>query len=182
LNDRQLRRLSEARASGCCRSPLVIVGSLRGADGAREYLIESLKQCATSNDRVTIALEPLNRYESRLLNTVAETLEVVEAVGADNVGLLFDTFHANIEEADPAAAIGAAGSRLAHVHLADSNRWVPGYGHIDFHAAERALDRIGYGGAVVLEPLLRPRPDALLSVGGALRGSWAELPRGSTRP
>jgi len=152
---------------------VVIVGSLRGADGDPDLLVDSLHACASAND-VALALEPLNRYESRLLNTVASTLEMIERVDRENVGILFDTFHANIEEADPAAAIAAAGPRLAHVHLADSNRWVPGCGHVRFDRVWNALADIGYARSVVLEPLPRPDADALLRAGAEIRSSWPD--------
>ena len=118
---------------------VVIVGSLRGADGDMELLIESLRECAAYYIGVRIALEPLNRYESRLVNTVEEALAVIEKVGEENLGILFNTFHANIEEVSIGEAIRAAGDRLFHVHLADSNRWAPGFGHLPFTEAWTAL-------------------------------------------
>jgi len=150
---------------------VVIIGSLRGADGDLAILEESLRECASFID-VSLALEPLNRYESRLLNTIEETLQTVERVGSDNLGILFDTFHANIEEADQTTAIAVAGSRLVHVHLADSNRWVPGCGHVRFDEVWDALAGIGYARSVVLEPLLRPSADALLEAGAEIRARW----------
>jgi sugar phosphate isomerase/epimerase len=150
---------------------VVIVGSLRGADGDLDLLEESLRACASFND-VTLALEPLNRYESRLLNTVAFAVQLIDRVGRENLGILFDTFHANIEETDPAGAIATAGKRLAHVHLADSNRWVPGYGHIKFADVWGQLEAIGYARSLVLEPLLQPSADALLQAGAEIRSSW----------
>ena len=150
---------------------VVIVGSLRGADGSLDLLEDSLRACASFSD-VPLALEPLNRYESSLLNTVESTVEVIDRIGRDNLGILFDTFHANIEETDPVEAIAATGKRLAHVHLADSNRWVPGYGHVPFADIWAALSRIGYARSVVLEPLLQPSADALLRAGGEIRSGW----------
>ena len=142
---------------------VVIVGSLRGADGDSELLTEALRECAGHAPEVRLALEPLNRYESRLVNTVAEGLDVVERVGAENLGILADTFHANIEEANIGEAFRAAGDRLFHVHLADSNRHVPGYGHLDFAQVWDALDAIDYQQSLVLEPLPKPSVEALLS-------------------
>lgn len=78
---------------------VVIVGLLRGADGDLHLLVKSLKECAHVDRSVQLALEPLNRYETRLVNTVAEGLAVVDRMAADNLGVLVDTFHANIEEA-----------------------------------------------------------------------------------
>ena len=150
---------------------VVIIGSLRGADGNLALLVNSLRECAAFNG-VSLALEPLNRYESQLLNTIGATVDMVERVGFENLGLLFDTFHANIEEAAPADAIRTAGERLAHVHLADSNRWVPGHGHIRFDEVWEALDEIGYAHSVVLEPLPLPSADALMRAGAGIRARW----------
>ena len=150
---------------------VVIVGSLRGADGDPDRLEESLRACASTND-VPIALEPLNRYESQLLTTVESALGMIDRVRRENLGILFDTFHANIEESDVAVAIESAGARLMHVHLADSNRWIPGHGHFEFRNVWPALTRIGYAGSVVLEPLLRPNAEALMRAGSELRVAW----------
>ena len=149
---------------------VVIIGSLRGADGSIDLLVESLRECAGYQPEVKLALEPLNRYESRLINTVEQARAVIEKVGADNLGILFDTFHANIEEVSISKAIRTAGDRLFHVHLADSNRFVPGYGHLDFGEVWRALAEIGYRGALVLEPLPKPNPEALLAAAARLKG------------
>jgi len=151
---------------------VVIIGSLRGAEGNIDVLVNSIRACARFEPSVRLALEPLNRYESQLLNTVSETLDVIERVGEENVGILFDTFHANIEEASPEAAVLAAGDRLFHVHLADSNRWPPGYGHFDYSEIWESLDRIAYSGALVLEPLPLPNADELLHSGQRIRSWW----------
>ena len=151
---------------------VVIVGSLRGADGNMDILHESLAECAASKPTVRIALEPLNRYESRLLNSIESTVKLIERIGAANLGVLFDTFHTNIEEVSIPKAIALAGDRLVHVHLADSNRWVPGYGHFDFTVLWEALSRISYSHSLVLEPLPRPSADELLAVGGKLKAEW----------
>ena len=105
-----------------------------------------------------LCLEPLNRYETGLIHTVAEGLELLERVGAGNLGLLLDTFHMNIEEPDLAVAIRTAGERLFHFHVADSNRWYPGAGHVDFGHLLVVMDEIGYTGYVSGE--FMPLPDA----------------------
>jgi sugar phosphate isomerase/epimerase len=98
-----------------------------------------------------ILLEPLNRYESRYLNSVADCLAVLDAVDRPGTGLLFDFFHASIEEADSPAAIRMAGSRLKHVHLADNNRLLPGRGGIDWASCFSALNEVGFDGYLNLE-------------------------------
>ena len=149
-------------------TPAVIVGSLRGKEGDPALLRESLKACASSDSEARLALEPLNRYESQLLNTIETTLELIHSIGEPNIGVLFDTFHANIEEASICTAILAADQRLGHVHLADSNRWVPGHGHFDFEAVWELLTRVDYQHLCVLEPLPMPCSQALLACGTTL--------------
>ncbi len=149
---------------------VVIIGSLRGADGDEELLVDGLRECAKHTPEVRLALEPLNRYESMLINTVADALDVIDKVGAENLGILMDTFHSNIEEANISKAFSSAGDRLFHVHLADSNRWIPGYGHLDFAHVWGALDAIDYRQALVLESLPKPNADALLDVPIRMKG------------
>jgi len=107
---------------------------------------------------VRFALEPMNRYETDLIHTAAEGMELIEQVGMDNFGLLLDTFHMNIEEADIGASIRACGDRIFHFHVADSNRWYPGAGHLDFGAILDDLDATGYRGFVSGE--FMPVPDS----------------------
>lgn len=147
---------------------VVIVGLLQGAAGDRSLLVESLRECATYDPEVKLALEPLNRYETQLINTVHQALELIDKVGTENLGILFDTFHANIEEANLASSIRAAGEKLFHVHLADSNRWVPGAGHLPFGEVREALEEIGYQGGLILECFPKPSPEALLSLARCL--------------
>ena len=146
---------------------LIIIGLLRGLvrpgvsqAQALEWVTAALTECcvAAAESGVRIALEPINRYETTLVNNVAEGLALIDRVGADNLGLLFDTFHANIEEASIEESLLAAGSRLFHVHVADSNRWYPGAGHLDFAQILGVVARSGYGGFVSGE--FMPRPDA----------------------
>lgn len=98
-----------------------------------------------------VLFEPINRYECRYLNLVADNLEIIAAVDHPNAALLPDTFHMSIEEADPAAAIREAGDRVAHVHLGDNNRLLPGHGRLDWQSIFGALREIGFDGAVSLE-------------------------------
>ena len=160
-----------ARMGTACGEPgrtaIIIIGLLRGTvkpgvshAQAMEWLVDALQQCcaAAQPHGVRLALEPLNRYETDLIHTVAEGLELLDQVGAENMGLLLDTFHMNIEERDPAGAIRAAGEHTFHFHVADSNRWYPGDGHMDFRHLLAVLDGIGYTGYVSGE--FMPLPDA----------------------
>ena len=111
---------------------------------------------AAQAEGVALCLEVVNRFESPLINTCAQALAVVEAVGNPWLGVHLDTFHMNIEEADPAAAIRLAGARLLHFHACENNRSLPGHGHIDWAAVFAALQDIRYGGPIVMEAMAGP--------------------------
>jgi sugar phosphate isomerase/epimerase len=96
---------------------------------------------------VEVLLEPLNRYECDYINTLADGVAIANEIGAQNLLLLADTFHMNIEEVDLEAGLAAAGARLGHVHLADTNRQAPGRGHLNVGSILRTLDRLGYAKA-----------------------------------
>jgi D-psicose/D-tagatose/L-ribulose 3-epimerase len=100
---------------------------------------------------VTLALEPLNRFESAFPTTVAEACALVDTVGGANLGLLLDTFHMNIEERDPAAAIRQAGRRIRHFHCSENDRGPVGSGHVNWQVIRDALLATGYGGDLVVE-------------------------------
>jgi D-psicose/D-tagatose/L-ribulose 3-epimerase len=100
---------------------------------------------------VRLAIEPLNRFETYFLNTAADARRLFEQVGCESVGILFDTFHANIEEEDILAALRSLGSWLVHVHLSENNRGVPGDGHVPFGAVAAELAASGYQGCAVVE-------------------------------
>jgi sugar phosphate isomerase/epimerase len=148
-------------------SPLVTIGSFRGklawgGAGARGRLLETLRRCAeqAAAQGVRVALEPLNRYESDIVNTAAEGMALAEEIGHPAFGLLLDTYHVNIEEPDIAGGFRTAAPRLWHVHLGDSNRLPPGQGHFDFALTVRTLREIGYAGFLSAELLARPDPDS----------------------
>jgi sugar phosphate isomerase/epimerase len=146
---------------------IIIIGLLRGItpDGQSHqqsmiYLVEALQTCCSSaaEQDVRLALEPLNRYETDLVHTVADGLDLVERIGAENMGLLLDTFHMNIEESSIEESIRICGDSIFHFHVADSNRWYPGAGHLDFASMLSTLYATGYQGFVSGE--FMPLPDA----------------------
>jgi sugar phosphate isomerase/epimerase len=150
-----------------CGAPLITIGSFRGklawgGEGARERLILALRRCAemAAAQGRRVALEPLNRYESDIVNTAAEGMALADAVAHPAFGLLLDTFHVNVEEASIAGAFQTAAPRLFHVHLGDSNRLAPGWGHYDFALTVRTLQQIGYDGYLSAELLGKPDADA----------------------
>jgi sugar phosphate isomerase/epimerase len=112
--------------------------------------LESLNKIAAETDTF-IYLEPLNRYEDHMLNTLQSAAELIEMGGFSNVRLTADAFHMNIEEADLRKSIVQNKEYIAHVHIADSNRYQPGQAHLDFDYFFSALSEIDYSGNVVFE-------------------------------
>lgn len=146
---------------------VVILGLIRGIspqgqshEQSMEYLVAALQECsaAAAPHGVKYALEPLNRYETDLIHTVQDGLNLMDRVGAGNFGLLLDTFHMNIEEPSIEQSIRTCGDRIFHFHVADSNRWYPGAGHLDFKSILDTLADTGYQGWISGE--FMPMPDA----------------------
>jgi len=100
---------------------------------------------------VYLGIEPLNRYETSLINLVSDALRFIEDVGVENVKLHFDTYHANIEEKSFSNAIKIAGNLLFHVHACENDRGTPGTGHIPWKEIAKALKDIGYNRWLVIE-------------------------------
>ncbi|MFI7604470.1 sugar phosphate isomerase/epimerase family protein [Micromonospora sp. NPDC049366] len=99
---------------------------------------------------VSIGVEALNRYETSVVNTVEQTIELIDGLPS-NVGIMLDTYHLNIEEADPYAALAVAGPHLKHVQVSGTNRGAPGSDHFDWPRFAAALAATGYRGAVCIE-------------------------------
>ena len=108
---------------------------------------------------ITLAVEPLNRFECYILNTAAAAAALTARVGEPNYGYLYDTFHFNIEENSVAGVIEPTAHAIKHVHISDNTRGVPGAGHIDFAAVFRALRRVGYDGWMTVEAFGSALPD-----------------------
>ena len=104
---------------------------------------------------VTFGLEPLNRFETDIVSTTRQAVELVDAVGDRGLGIMLDTFHMNMEERSIPDAIRLAGDRLVHFQANENHRGFPGTGHLDWTAICRALADIGYAGPVSLEPFRR---------------------------
>ncbi len=143
---------------------LARLASPLGAEQQMEVLAAALHELGEHAGRegVKVLLEPLNRYETNVVNTLAEGAELCGKLGLPAVQLMADLYHMNIEEDDPNRALEQSAPLLAHVHVCDSNRYEPGCGHIDFAAAARALRAIGYEGYLALECRLRAAPEAAL--------------------
>ena len=170
--DNDIRARASARVAAAIHlaAPLgaaVIVGLLRGRiSGDRavtdQRLIESMRALLpiAEQRKVPILFEPINRYETDYLPTVEAVLEVIHRMGSPLLGVLADTFHMNIEEASIEESLRRAGPRLRHVHVADSNRLAPGWGHLDFSRILSVLRQIDYRGYLSAEILPHPNPQA----------------------
>jgi len=147
---------------------IVIIGLIRGKIEknvdravAEKWTVDCLKECTefAKDYHIQLTLEPVNRYESNFINTLDEGIKFIKRVGAPNLGILADTFHMNIEEISIYDSIIQAKDYITHVHFADSNRWAPGCGHLDFQKIIRTLNKIAYQGYVSAEILPFPDPD-----------------------
>lgn len=129
---------------------------------------------------VTLALEPLNRFETSLVNLTEQALELAGLVGSPRVKLMMDTFHANIEEKSLGAAIERAGKELVHVHANENDRGTPGTGHVPWREIAAALKKIGYQGPLVIESFSTEVKEIAraAAVWRPLAGSAEELARG----
>ncbi len=145
-----------------------IIGSMQGRFGdgvsreqALDWLRQSLNDLGEHARRYSIPLiyEPLNRYETNLVNTEAAGAALMESLQTDNVRLLADLFHMNIEEIDIASGLKDGGRWIGHVHFVDSNRRPAGCGHMNYAPIVAALHSIHYAGYLSAEAL--PWPDSL---------------------
>lgn len=122
---------------------------------------------------VALAIEPINRYETYLLNSAEQTLHFVRDVGLPSVKMMLDTFHMNIEDPEPGDTVRKCAGELIHLHVADSNRQSVGRGHFDFHSLVEALHQVRYRGALAMEPL-PPLPDPYQAMQEGFAGETLE--------
>jgi sugar phosphate isomerase/epimerase len=136
----------------------------RSPAGDREVLLDSLGVLGVhaNSEGVELYLEPLNRYEDHMVNRLEEAASLIEELSIDAVRIVADSYHMNIEESDPAAALQAAAPYLGHVQASDSNRLEPGAGHIDWALFGATLRSIGYSGTVAVESRLSGEAGSVL--------------------
>jgi sugar phosphate isomerase/epimerase len=149
----------------------------RDEAGDRAVLLDALGALGEHAQRegVRILLEPLNRYEDHMVNRLEQAVELAEATGLNSVGVVADSYHMNIEEADPQDALVAAAHRLVHVQVSDSNRLEPGAGHLDWAAFVAALTNVGYSGDLAAECRLSgPAEQVLPKAAATLRAAGAD--------
>lgn len=119
--------------------------------------VYDLLDCA-EDAGITLCIEPVNRYEINTLNRLDEVLEFIEAYRFHPLKILPDTFHMNIEDASIEKAILSAAGKIGHVHIADSNRLAPGFGHLNYPSIIKSLKETGYDGYLTVEALPLPDP------------------------
>jgi D-psicose/D-tagatose/L-ribulose 3-epimerase len=118
-----------------------------------ERCARNLKEVAryAEDEGVTLAVEPLNRFETSFINLAEQAVELVKMVDSARVGIMIDTFHSNIEEKSIGKAIETAGPHLVHVHANENDRGIPGSGHVAWNEVAAALKKVNYSGALVIE-------------------------------
>ena len=121
------------------------------------WCVEGLREAApiAATAGVQLGVEPLNRFETDILNTTRQGVALMKLVDHDAVGLVLDTFHMNMEDDDIPGAIRAAGRHLIHFQANENHRGHLGSGHIDWTAVVRALGDVDYRGWITLEPFRR---------------------------
>ena len=141
----------------------------------KEWLMMTVRYIAEEAQKRALRLvfEVLNRYETHLINTATEALTFLEALNCDNVGVLLDAYHMNIEEQDAATAIRTMGDKLWLYHMADSNRQAIGRGHTKLGAHLWALEDIGYDGPIIME-CTAPGPDPFTPIKDEHSLDWLE--------
>ena len=125
-----------------------------------KWCVKGLRAAAARAQKrsVCLCLEPLNRFETYFLNTLADAARLLRDVGAPNVRIHFDTFHSNIEEQHPAEALRAVAEDLGHVHLSENDRGIPGTGHVDWKGILKVLKATVYDGWLTIESFAQPEP------------------------
>ncbi len=145
----------------------------RGVQNSAEVLFRIAEKAKLEN--IAIGLEVVNRYETNLLNTGAEGVEMVKRIGSDNVCVHLDTYHMHIEESGLSNAIRACGDHLGYFHVGESHRGYLGSGNIDFQDIFRALAEISYSGPITFESFSSSVVSADLSnILGIWRNLWED--------
>jgi len=164
IREKAIERIKEYLEIGHRLNSPIIIGSVKGKPEDRrrgmENLKSSLRVCAEYAEKIEarILIEPLNRYESTIVNTLREAVNLRNELGSESIGVMADTFHMNIEERSLYDSIVEADGYLGHMHIADNNRLAPGEGHLDFNQVMAALDKIGYRSFLSAEILPLPNP------------------------
>jgi D-psicose/D-tagatose/L-ribulose 3-epimerase len=181
-------RTAELGAKVICGPLYAGLGVMTGARRTSEewkYAVDGLGQAArhARDFNVTLCIEPLNRFETYFLNTQSDAARLVKDVGAPNVRVHYDTFHANIEEKNPTASLLSIKNVLGHVHISENDRGIPGSGHNDWRGLLSVLKQIGYDGWLTIESFAKPEPElaAAAAIWRDMAPSGDELARSGIR-
>ncbi len=158
-----IERTAELGATLMCGplyAGLGVMTGVRRTTGEWKWAAEGLRKVArrARDLGVTLCIEPLNRFETYFLNTQEDAADLIQEIGEPNVRVHFDTFHANIEERDPAQALRSVATQLGHIHISENDRGIPGCGHVDWHSIFSVLKEIGYSGWLTIESFAQPEP------------------------
>ncbi len=139
------------------------------------YLVDALREAAryAAAYGIDLGLEAVNRYETYVLNTASQTIDLIKRVGEPNVGVFLDTYHMNIEEKNFYDPVVEAKGRLLHVHLCENDRGIPGTGHVNWEEIFKALKDVGYDRVASIETFLGNLPEV-----AAATCIWRELSPG----
>jgi D-psicose/D-tagatose/L-ribulose 3-epimerase len=134
-------------------SPVGYLPGRRRTDDEWKWAVEGLQSLGDTLTayNVTFAIEPLNRFETFFLNTAADAARLAKEVDHPKIGILFDTFHANIEEKSIAAGYRTVGPYLKHVHTCENDRGIPGSGHVEWKEVFQTLRDLNYDGWLTIE-------------------------------
>lgn len=146
---------------GPLHSPLGVFSGFAPTADERKRGAETLRRVAdhAAAANITLAIEYLNRFEAYFLTTAADAVKLVDRVDHPACGVMWDTFHAHIEEKDPAAALAGMKRRLVHVHLSENDRGTPGTGQVNWAATFSTLRKLKYDRWLVIEAFGRALPD-----------------------
>ena len=154
-----------ALGAGIVCGPLVVaVGYFSGSsrtEGEWNRAVEAHKYLAeyAGNADIVLSFEPLNRFETYFINTMEDAAAFATAVNHPSFKILYDTFHANIEEKDPITAYDHVREHIGNIHFAENDRGIPGAGHIDFPAMCRKLRSTGYDDWLTIEAFSQGLPE-----------------------
>ena len=146
---------------GPYHSPLGVFSGQGPTDDEKKHAADTLRIVAeyASQAKVKLAIEYLNRFECYFLTTAADTAALVKSVNHPNFGCMYDTFHAHIEEKDPAQAVATVAPYMRHVHISENDRGTPGSGQVNWKASFSAIKKTGYDGWLVIEAFGRALPE-----------------------
>jgi len=181
---RCVERTAELGAKVMCGPLYAALGVMTGTRRTKEewkWAVEGLRSVAFRAQAlgVTLCVEPLNRFETYFLNTLQDASRLVHDIGASNVRIHFDTFHANIEEQQAATALRQVAKDLGHVHISENDRGIPGTGHVDWRGVLSVLHEVDYDGWMTIESFAEPEPElaSAASIWRDLAPSGDELAR-----